>query len=369
MNAQKQKLLLIVCALVTLGALLATAPIAFGQGCIAVRNSPCTPIFPGNFTNFMASESHWVGSVSYRWLHSDRHFIEDSEQTQRQAQGTEVVNDIHSFDVSATYGISDRWSATMTFPFTYADRSSLYEHDLVHRHTMHAGGLGDIRLVTDYWLLDPHEHMDGNLALGLGVEVPTGDDKASDVAHRAGGDVIRPVDPSIQPGDGGWGVILEMQGFQKIANNLFGYVGGSYLVTPQEQNHTELTVADVPAFQAFITDDIRHDSISDQYSGRFGLSYFLFPEKGISVSLGPRIDGVPAHDLIGGDMGFRRPGFSISVEPGISVSYGRHNFSLTTPVAVYRFRERSAPEQKLSRPTGDSAFADFLVFATYSLRF
>src|SRR5438309_444254 len=82
--------------------------------------------------------------------------------------------------------------------------SSLYEHDFIHRHTMHAGGLGDMRILTDLWLLAPHKHMDGNIALGLGVKVPTGDDKAADISYRTTGPVTRPVDPSIQPGDGGW---------------------------------------------------------------------------------------------------------------------------------------------------------------------
>lgn len=331
----------------------------------------------GDLTNAVAGSGRWVGTVGYRWLYSDRHFTEDSESPERQSLETDVRNDIHSFDVSATYGINDRWSATFTIPFIYADRSSLYEHaetfadfqDKGNRHTMRAGGMGDVRLTTDYWLFDPHEHHNGNLALGFGFDAPTGDDKAADLVHRRSGAVYRPVDSSIQPGDGGWGIVLQMQGFQKIAKNLFGYVGGFYLITPEEQTDTELTIADLPILQGLIAPEIRFNSIPDQYSGRFGLSYMVWPEKGIALSLGPRIDGVPANDVIGGDMGFRRPGLSIGVEPGISWSHNRHNFSLTTPVAVYRYRERSAPEDKLGRPAGDSAFADFTVFATYSLRF
>ena len=371
------------CRILVVGFILALAlafpgaPEGKAQGCVAVRNNPGTPILPGDFTNFMASASRWVGSVSYRWLYSDRHFTEDSEQPERQELGTEVINDVHSVDVSATYGISDRWSVTFTLPFSYADRSSIYEHaatfaefsDTSRRSTMHAGGLGDVRLVTDYWLFDTHKHMDGNIAFGIGLEAPTGDDKASDIVNRSTGPVYRPVDPSIQPGDGGWGIILQMQGYQKLAQNLYGYVGGAYMLTPEEQSDTEFTIADLPILQGLLTEELRHNTIADQYTGRFGLTYFVLPEKGLSLSLGPRIDGVPANDAIGGSLGFRRPGFSISVEPGISLAYKQHNFSVTTPVAVYRFRERSAAEDLLDRSAGDSAFADFLVFATYSIRF
>ncbi|HVV72146.1 MAG TPA: hypothetical protein VHI52_11720, partial [Verrucomicrobiae bacterium] len=220
-------------ALFCLGALLisaASSPRAQAQGCIASPNNPCSPLIPGDFTQEMSMAHKWIASVDFRWYESFRHFVGDHEQPQREALGNNVINDVASFDVAATYGISDRWSATMTVPFTYADRSSLYEHDFVNRHTMHAGGLGDIRLVSDYWLLSPVTHMDGNIALGAGLKVPTGDDQASDTSFRSaadGGPRVRPVDPSIQPGDGGWGIILELQAYQKIYGNLFGYAQGS----------------------------------------------------------------------------------------------------------------------------------------------
>src|SRR5664279_5611135 len=72
----------------------------------------------------------------------------------RHVKAADVINDVSSFDVAATYGINERWSATLSVPFIDADRSSLYEHDFIHRHTMYASGLGDIRLVSDVWLLD-----------------------------------------------------------------------------------------------------------------------------------------------------------------------------------------------------------------------
>src|SRR2546428_2548519 len=36
---------------------------------------------------------------------------------------------------------------------------------------------------------------------------------------------------------------------------------------------------------------------------------FRSPERGVSLSLGGRIDGIPYHDLIGKSDGFRRPGY------------------------------------------------------------
>ena len=52
----------------------------------------------------------------------------------------------------------------------------------------------------------------------------TGDSRAKDVfeSRQANGTIVANqdyVDQSIQPGDGGWGVILQAQGFQKIVKN------------------------------------------------------------------------------------------------------------------------------------------------------
>ena len=338
---------------------------ALGQGCIASPNNPSSHLIPGEFTNTMSLANRWLGSVDYRWYESFRHFVGDVEQPQREAMGNNVINDVHAFNVAGTYGFSDRWSATINFPFIYADRSSLYEHDFIHRHSMHSGGLGDLRLVTDFWLLSPQTHMDGNVAVGVGLKVPTGDDKASDISYRATGPVTRPVDPSIQPGDGGWGILFELQAYQKIYERLFGFVQGSYLMTPAEQNETEYTLGDRPGFSPLL----KHDSIPDQYFGRGGFNYVLWPDKGLSIALGARIEGVPVHDAIGGSMGFRRPGYTISIEPGISWTGIRNSFSINTPVALYRNRERSAPEIALGLPGGDAAFADFSILASFTHRF
>ena len=65
-----------------------------------------------------------------------------------------------------TYGITERWSVGLDIPYIDAERESLFEHTDGQRHSMYSSGLGDIRLVTDYWLFDTHKHMNGNIALG-----------------------------------------------------------------------------------------------------------------------------------------------------------------------------------------------------------
>jgi hypothetical protein len=94
----------------------------------------------------------------------------------------------------------------------------------------------------------------------------------------------------------------------------------------------------------------------------------------LTVSLAGRIEGVPVYDLVGGSDGFRRPGYAISIEPGMSVTVKSWSFSLYTPVAVYRNRERSVPDLQQSAATetfrhGDAAFADYLVMCNFTKRF
>src|SRR6266852_4990630 len=72
---------------------------------------------------------------------------------------------------------TDRFSLSLTVPFVYGMQSRLYADSA--RHAVTAVGLGDVSLIGSRWLLDPHNRS-GNVALGLGVKVPTGTHKATD---------------------------------------------------------------------------------------------------------------------------------------------------------------------------------------------
>jgi hypothetical protein len=152
----------------------------------------------------------WEASVNYRYLASADGYIGDRVWPQYpQVIGAKIW--IHSIDLQATYAFTPRFSISLTMPFIHGEVSSLIEHDGV-RHTTSAGGLGDMRLVGNAWLLDPAKHKDGNIAFGVGVKAPTGDEKATDTFYKSTGPETRPVDIAIQPGDGGWGINLELVG-------------------------------------------------------------------------------------------------------------------------------------------------------------
>ena len=88
----------------------------------------------------------------------------------------------------------------------------------------------------------------------------------------------------------------------------------------------------------------------------------------VTASLGGRLEGVPSSDLIGCDKGFRRPGYAISVEPGLTFRRGHSALTVGVPFAVYRNRTRSYAD-KINGGHGDAAFADYLVIVGFSRLF
>ncbi len=345
---------------------------AHGQGCVASRGGSCFHL-PGMelqpYQGFQAA-------VGYRWLHSDRHFRGDHEEENRQEEGSEVINDSNFFELSLSYAINPRFNVSLAVPFSVNDRSQVVRSNdvsrtILQRYSTQSAGIGDIRLMGNGWLVDPTTMPKGNLLLGLGVDMPTGQDDERDtfqVFDPSTSRIVaqeRTVDQSIQPGDGGWGVVLELYGYYHLVERLSAYVNGGYQFTPEETNG-------VPTYRGSPYEAIM--SIADTYYGRLGVDYMVHPKWGLSLSLGGRIEGVPVYDAIGGSDGFRRPGFAVSIEPGISLSRGGWMFNVATPVALYRNREQSVPDKQLSDATGtyrhgDAAFADYLVTATISKRF
>lgn len=337
---------------------------ASAQGCVAVRHMSTCAIGDSHYgVNLGAGQ--WQISTGYRWLYSNRHFRGSHEEKERKEQHTEVINNTHSLDISLSYGVTDRFSVSLAAPISYTDRSSLYEHDRVNRYHTQSSGLGDIRLTGNLWVLSPKKHTNGNILLGLGVKAPSGNYNVQDEFHRPEGIERRPVDQSIQLGDGGWGIILEMQAYKKVFNNTYVYANGFYLINPRGTNGTKTFRQDsleVNAIRSVM-------SVADQYMARAGFTYALLPTRGLSVSLGGRIEGVPVYDLIGDSNGFRRPGYAASIEPGLNYMIGQNNFSLNAPVSVVRNRPRNVPEARMGERGGDAAFADFLILLSYTRRF
>jgi len=335
-----------------------------GQGCVAIRSNGavCTKHDPS-----MDSKG-WQVNMSYRYFKSFRHFVGTEEQKQRLEQHTEVINYQHTMNITAIRQFNNRWSLGIDLPLISNKRSSLYEHGgnsegPAARHNTSASGIGDMRITGYYWLLDPMKSMNFNIQGGLGIKLPTGNYKHEDVFYKSDGtEVTGPVDQSIQPGDGGTGLTAEINTFYNFSHRVSAYGNFYYLVNPREENGVSTARGGTPSTNAILYKTSTM-SVPDQYMARAGFNFsfdkFLF-------SAGGRLEGIPSSDLIGGDEGFRRPGYVISVEPGISYQFKKFAAFATVPVAVERNRTKSNADKLRSAAEGidahgDAAFADYAI--------
>jgi len=333
----------------------------FAQGCVAVRNmSSCSLVFDST------SRGGWQFSMNYRYFKSFRHFTGKEEDKERIEENTNVINHDNSIILGANYTINSRWSVSIGVPMVYIDRSSRPRdangQRVPERHYVTSKGLGDIRLM-GYYSVIPASHK-GNLMVGLGVKLPTGNYNLQDDAYVNGTFVRRAVDQSIQPGDGGLGVILEVDLLHQVQRNVFVYTNGSYLFNPRNTNGT-LTNRSNP-YEAVM-------SVPDQLFFRAGARYVI---KKFQIGVGGRVEGIPVHDLIGKNDGFRRPGYIISAEPSAMVTFGKHIIGINFPIALVRNRTKSVADQRLQDQNndgkdvhGDAAFADWLLSVSYAIRF
>ena len=365
----------------TCGGLLSVQNLS-AQGCVAVRGFGGCGVAGGS--GLALAPKQWQVGANYRYFESFRHFKGDEEQYDRLVKQTQVINYSNTMDISASMGLTLRTQLNVNLPVSYTDRSSYYEHGGQTttfpgaRKTSTSAGIGDARIGISKWLWNPVSHTKSNLMLGVGLKLPTGNWNVQDsfynvmVTDPVTGSssrktVYRPVDQSIQLGDGGLGLSLEMQGFWEMADGLFAYGNAFYILNPRGVNGTmtnrRTTIVVNGVSQVFTNEYMC--SVADQYAARLG---FLSQSQlhGLSFSWGARLEGVPVRDLVGESYGFRRPGYTIAAEPGVTYMKGKTTVNFNMPIALYRIRKQSVTDKEVQDATGvarngDAAFADYLI--------
>jgi len=341
------------CAAAFVAALL--PPPAWGQGCIVARSSEQV-MGPESSEGYMGA-GEWTFTAGYRHQFSFRHFVGPEEQKQRIQLGTQVMNKINLLDYNLNYTISRRWSVGVDLPLLLASRRSNNSP-----FTTTAQGIGDTIVTAQAWIFNPATSHRGNIQIGLGTMLPTGKDNVTNSVDKFDGKGAQStlLDYSIQPGGGGWGAVLRWQAFLTMGRDSALFFNGNYIATPQNHNHV-VRSTNLSSPTAYV-------SISDQYLLEAGIIRPVHKVRGLSWSAGPRMEGVPAHDLIGDNLGFRRPGFAISLMPGIQYAHARNMLSISVGKAIYRDRVRSVPDE-ITGGHGDAAFADYVWLASYTYRF
>jgi hypothetical protein len=332
---------------------------AHAQGCVPIKEmGDQTSSIDGVTTE--GSPDKWDLSENYEHFRSYLDFIGSHDNTAaRNAATNQVINVVDQFDTALGYSFDLRDTVSLDIPYFSATRSQLVTG--LGRFKTAAHDLGDLRVGISRWLINPASAQNWNLSIGVGLSVPTGKSDVKDYFHTTTGLVYKNVDQSIQPGLGGWGYIGEFNGYYKAAATTSIYASGFYMVTPQDTNGTRTTSA--------ITSETAYDSVYDQYELRAGVTQQLahLCHGVLDGSLGGRWEGVPSDDLIGRSDGFRRPGYVLSIEPGLAYVLPHDSITLNVPVAEYMNRTQSYPDT-LTGGHGDAFFAKFLVLISYSHR-
>lgn len=312
----------------------------------------------------------WQVSLSSRNLVSNDHYNGTEEQVQRQTLQNYVTNRQNLADLGITRAITKRLSVTLGVPYvnsSWASRDPLLPLPAArHEIAQNGRGLGDISLSGRYWLLNPDMHRTWNVAAGAGVKMPTGNAAAKDTfpgRTDPTSNIPRYVDQSVQPGDGGWGLMLDSNAFW-ILKRVMLFGSSSYLANPRDTNGTPsiLTVLGINTTTG-ANAGLGVNSVPDQYFARLGGSVAVW--KGVGASLTWRMEGLKRYDVFGASHGWRRPGTEMFVEPGVSYSNGRHTFSFNVPIGYY-YNRRPNP---YTGNKGDATFPRQIFLSSYSVRF
>lgn len=326
----QKKRLQFMAAAVAILVLAGTGQRAYGQGCVAGRQGApmvgalcaggahgggAVSTGTGAAAANNSSAGRWEVSVGYRWLNSNRHFVGDVEQPQRMAQNTQQENKQHLFDLGLSYRLNRRWTLTFSAPFMDADRIN-------HRTggVTESTGLGDMTVGAKFWVFRPPAESRQNIQVGFSLKMPTGTpDATSIITGTATPSTTKTtVDQSIQLGDSGTGISVDYLAYKVLPRRFTLFSNGIYLFNPRNTYSATTPGARVGGL-----------SVSDQYLVRGGVGYAVPKLRGLALSVAGRHEGVPARDIIRREDGFRRPGYAVSVEPGVQFSHGRDLWSFS----------------------------------------
>jgi hypothetical protein len=342
------------------------APRLRAQGCIVARSPQ--QILPGIDQNGLPTgqggflqPGHFQLTIGERHQFSFQHFVGDVYQEYRAQLHNQVENRINIVTADLMYQWTPRISFEINMPFLFASRKT--QNSPVKYQ---ASGLGDIILAANTWILNPKKPYRGNASVGIGVLLPTGNDDVQNTTNSTGtGPVVRvtaPVDYSIQPGNGGYGMLMQWQGFRAVGYHLIFYTDGDYIASQGGTNGVQRATSTTTPLNNFV-------ARSDQYLLEAGVSIPIEQVRGLAILFGPRYEGVPARNLFPNDNdGFRRPGFAVSAGPGVQYGRGSNILSGNVFKAIHRDRTTSVPDEVYGTH-GDAAFAQYVWLASYTHRF
>ena len=323
--------------------------IAKSQGCIIVRN--ISGLGQYNVTSNSFNNSNWQINLNGRYFKAYRDY--KGKVDQKTPKQNQSIIKSHSVDIGILRLLPNGWSLALAFPISANSRYADLEHGgpNTKKHYTRTFGLGDLRFTAYKWLLKPTDKQRGNIQLGLGIKFPTGDFKKQGYFYRNDTTrILSTINPSIQLGDGGTGIITELNTFYLLGANknisLFGNF--YYLINPTDINGTQYTQGKpiTPLNNLLGGNDV---SVPDVFSLRAGV---LFNSKNWGFSAGLRDEGAPVRDLFGESNGIRRAGYTLSAEPGIIYKFRTTSIYGYVPFLLSHKITQNLLDKALTNATG-----------------
>lgn len=355
------KKLMVLCTAVLAAAL--SGQQLHAQGCILARSPEQGGLPTGE--GGVLEPGHFQITIGERHQFSYQHYVGDVYQEYRAQDQNQVENRINLITTNLTYQWTPRISLEIDMPWLFATRKS---QNSPIKYA--ASGLGDTIIGANVWIRNPQHAPHNNFSVGLGLLMPTGNDDVQNTTNTnttgtgAPVEVTAPVDYSIQPGNGGWGMVTQWSGYERLNKSLIFYTDGDYIATQGGTNGVQrgATLSTTTPLDNYV-------AISDQYLLEAGVSFPISKVKGLSATFGPRDEGVPAKNLFpNSNDGFRRPGFAVTAGPGGQYSRGRNILTAGVYKAVHRDRTVSYPDSVYGTH-GDAAFAQYVWLASWTHRF
>jgi hypothetical protein len=298
----------------------------------------------------------WQAQISYQYGSTNQFYVGSERNDAAGPFGVPPHRQTNILLLDVLYGVTNRMAANVTVPFVWSsggvEQGTAASHQFVETSS---SGVGDIALEMDYWLSNPEKPGNWNASVGFGFKAPTGSDSVTAINYNRNPPQETPVDEAFQLGSGGWHMLFRAQGTLRVSGPFFGYASGFYSLSLNARSDVIQggTLRAVP----------------DVYSGRLGGAYLLPFLDGFVFTAGGRVNGITVRDVIGGgDLYFRRPGYEVYVEPGLTWTRGVNSATVSVPIRVYQNKLDSLLDASEKRHTG-ADFAPYLVIASFARRF
>lgn len=262
---------------------------------------------------------------------------------------------IRILDIAATYALTDRINISADLPIVFNRFSALLPplgpRPPALRYDLLARGVGDLSLVTRSWLLDGNKHPLNNVALGVGLLLPTGNFRNQAVYGDVVGSPARKKPfglPADLPGQGGVGVVFDFQAYKTFVRrplrNATLFATGLYLAQPRNTLPTPSIYSGLGA-QFVDPQGVQNAlilSVADSWFLEGGIALPPVPGaraplvRGFRPVLAYRFEGTKQKDIFGRNDGYRNPGWLMAWEPGFIYVRGTNILALSVPIVTNR---------------------------------